>query len=353
MIDLGPEQLGLLAALSSARGVSGAEGAVRDLILTALSGLDVNTRVDPMGNLLVTGINEGQGGARVLVAAHMDEVGMMLTSGNGEGIFRFAAVGGLRAVNLVGQAVAVGEQGFPGVIGCGPVHLVKGKKRRQPGSIDDLRIDVGPEIGERVKVGDYAVFRTQFFRQGEALFGKAFDDRLGAAILVELIKHPPRGVELTAAFTVQEEVGLRGAKVAAHALDPDVAFALDTTPARDFPPLVGDEEAIHYNAHLDQGPVIYAADGATISDTRLVSHLVSTALKAGLPHQIRQPGGGGTDAGAMFRAREGIPSVSVSVPTRYLHTAVSQARISDWAATVNLMIQALDTLPGGLLEGMP
>jgi putative aminopeptidase FrvX len=148
---------------------------------------------------------------------------------------------------------------------------------------------------------------------------------------------------------VQEEVGLRGARVAAFAFDPDLALALDSTPAYDLPHADG-EENTRYNTRLDHGPALYVADAGTLSDPRLIRHFVATAEAQGLPYQIRQPGGGGTDAGAMHKQRAGIPSLSISVPGRYLHTAASIARIADWKNTLNLVHAALSTLEPGIFD---
>jgi endoglucanase len=214
-----------------------------------------------------------------------------------------------------------------------------------------LRIDLGPEIGEKVKPGDRATFATRFELLGPSMRAKALDDRLGVATLIELLKHPPEQIDLLAAFTVQEEVGLRGARVAAYAFDPDMAVAVDATPAYDLPHWDDDDENDRYNTRLDAGPAIYVMDFGTIPDRRLVNWLVETAAEAEIPCQLRQPGGGGTDAGAIHKVRGGIPSVSVSVPIRYAHTAVSLARLDDWANTLSLLHTALGRITPDLLAG--
>jgi len=173
-----------------------------------------------------------------------------------------------------------------------------------------------------------------------SICAKALDDRLGVANLIELLKNAPPNIDLLAAFTVQEEVGLRGARVAAYAFDPDLALALDCTPANDLPAWDGEENS-RYNTRLDHGPALYLADRATISDPRLIRHFVETAEAQNINYQFRQPGGGGTDAGAIHKQRAGIPSLSMSVPGRYLHTAASMVRINDWQHTLNLLYAAL------------
>ena len=175
--------------------------------------------------------------------------------------------------------------------------------------------------GGKVKVGDRATFATRFRQVGPSLFGKALDNRLGVATLIELLRHAPENVELLVSFSVQEEIGLRGARVAAFAFNPDLAIAVDSTPAFDLPRWDESENSA-YNTRLGAGPAIYIADAGTLSDPRLIRHLAQTGESYGIPYQFRQPGGGGTDAGAIHRVRTGVPSVSVSIPGRYAHTAL-------------------------------
>ncbi|HQL40373.1 MAG TPA: hypothetical protein PKV95_12925, partial [Anaerolineaceae bacterium] len=163
------------------------------------------------------------------------------------------------------------------------------------------------------------------------------------------LKHALGNVELLLAFTVQEEVGLRGARVAGYAFNPDLAIAVDSTPAMDMPMWDGSENN-RYNTRLDAGPAIYIADSSTLADPRLVRHLAGTGDRFGIPYQFRQPGGGGTDAGAIHTRRAGIPSVSVSVPGRYAHTAVLVTRFNDWKNTLQLLHAAIQTMTPALLS---
>jgi endoglucanase len=337
---IGAAQIRLLERLSNASAVSGDEGAVRQIVLHELRSIEGEVKIDALGNVLVTREGTGRRRLRVMLAAHMDEVGFMLTRDEGKGIFRFDLVGGINVRQLLGKVVFIGPEQVPGVIGTRPVHLTTVDERRKKISLDSLRIDVGLRASEQVKVGDRATFATRFTRLGSSLRGKAFDDRLGVATLIELVRHAPNHIDLLAAFTVQEEIGLRGARVAAYALDPDLAIVLDCTPAYDLPTWDG-EENTQYNTRLGSGPAIYIADRATLSDTRLIRHFVQTAEEAGIAYQFRQPGGGGTDAGAIHRQRKGIPSISLSVPGRYLHSAASIARLSDWKNMLRLVHTAL------------
>ena len=196
----------------------------------------------------------------------------MLVNDEGEGLYSFRAVGGLDARQLAGKAVLVGKDQTPAVIGAKPIHLTTRGERQNTIGINALRIDMGPNSSKKAKVGDQATYATKFTRLGPSLRGKALDDRIGVATLIELIKNAPSNIDLMAAFTVQEEVGLRGAQVAAHRLEPDMAIALDCTPANDLPMWDGSPNE-RYNTKLDAGPAIYVADRATLSDPRLIAHL--------------------------------------------------------------------------------
>ena len=178
---------------------------------------------------------------------------------------------------------------------------------------------------------------------------KSLDDRLGISILIELIKRAPGNIELLAAFTVQEEIGLRGAQVAAKYFRPDLAIAIDATPAHDLP-MQREGENTFYNSRLGLGPAIYVSNSSTIDDPRLVRFMMETARQSKIPFQVRQPGGGGTNAGAIQKALEGVPVVSVSVPHRYPHTASSVARVDDWRNTYALLHAALRRITPEILK---
>jgi putative aminopeptidase FrvX len=342
-------ELKLLERLCNASGVSGNEGEVRAIVLEQVRPVADEVKVDALGSVLA--IRRATSGEethlRVMLAAHMDEVGFMLTNDEDDGIYRFATVGGVDVRQLAGKAVIVGKEHLAGVIGAKPIHLTEKGETEKTIQLDTLRIDLGPE-GKKAKVGDWATFATPFTRLGPSLRAKALDNRLGVATLIELIKHAPPNIDLLAAFTAQEENGLRGARVAAFAFNPDLAIVLDATPAYDLPNW-DNAENTQYNTRLDNGPAIYIADSSTLSDPRLIRLLTETAEAEGIPYQIRQPGGGGTDAGAIHRQRAGIPSVSVSVPHRYSHTAVSIARLADWENTVRLVHAALGRISPEIL----
>ncbi len=349
MLTIRNPQTKLLEKLCNAAGVSGDEGAVRKIVLEEVEAHADEVKVDALGNVLVTKKGNQRSRLKVMLAAHMDEVGFMITCNDGKGIFRFGIVGGIDARQLAGKPIWVGKDKIPGVIGAKPIHLTTKSERKKSISVDSLRIDVGEKKASKVKVGDRAAFATEYQRLGPSIRAKALDDRLGVATLIELLKNAPPNIDLLAAFTVPEEVGLRGARVAAFAFDPDLALALDCTPAYDLPAWDG-EENTRYNTRLDHGPALYVTDGATLSDPRLIRHFVEIAEAQNIPYQIRQPGGGGTDAGAIHKQRAGIPSLSISVPGRYLHTAASIVRINDWKNSLNLLHAALSELKPSIFD---
>lgn len=347
-------QLKLIERLCNACAVSGDEGEVRRIVLAEIKGLADEVKVDALGNVLAskkasssTG-RKGKAPMRVMLSAHMDEIGFMLVGDDKEGLFRFETVGGMDLRQLPGKSVLVGKDHIPGVIGARPIHLTTADERRRTISMESLRIDVGPG-STSAKLGDRATYATRFQRSGPSLISKALDNRLGVAILMELLRNAPAQVDLLAAFTVQEEIGLIGAKVAAFSFDPDLGIAVDSTPANDLPRWDG-MESDYYNTRLGSGPAIYLADGSTFSDPRLVRWVSETGDAEKIPYQFRQPGGGGTDAGGIHKSRAGIPSISVSVPHRYSHTAVSIARFEDWKNTLALLEAALKRLTPALLE---
>ena len=332
----------LLEKLSNAIGVSGNEDEIRQIVIEKVKPYVDEYKVDPLGNVLAVKHAPTTDATRVMFAAHMDEVGFMLVQEDSEGLFIFEPVGGIDERQLAAKPVLVGKDHVPGVIGRKPIHLTTPEERSRSIPRGNLRIDVSPANGGKVKVGDFATFATRFQQSGDSLFGKAIDDRMGVATLLELARLNPGKQEVLFAFTVQEEIGLRGARVAAYDFQPDMAFVIDSTPAFDLPLPDDKTENTQYNCRLGAGPAIYLSDAGTISDPRLIRFLVRLAEENALPCQFRQPGGGGTDAGAIHITREGIPSVSISIPGRYAHSPILHAKIKDWQNALDLLRLVLD-----------
>ena len=346
---LGESELALLTKLCNAVSVSGDEQEVRAIVTEELRDFADVTKVDAMGNVLVRREGKGLDRVRVMIAAHMDEVGFMIVNDEGDGVFEFRVIGGVDPRQLVGKPVTIGRDHIPGVIGAKAIHLTTPEERKQVLKVDQLRIDVGPGTGSKVKVGDRGTFATKLVVLGPSIRSKALDDRLGVFNLIQLVKNAPENVDLLAAFTVQEELGLRGAKIAAFSFDPEIGIAMDSTPANDLPDYDGNENTSH-NTKLGDGPAIYIMDRGTIGDQRLIKWLIESADSEKIPWQFRQPGLGGTDAGEIHKTRTGVPSVSVSVPQRYLHSPAGLIRIEDELNTLKLIHTALTRLDRSILN---
>lgn len=334
----------ILKQLSEAVGVSGDEDAVRAIIKDAVAGHVDELWVDNLGNLLAVKQGTGAARLRVMLDAHMDEIGMMITSLESNGTLRFHAVGGIDDRVMLGKAVWVGPKRLPGVIGGKPIHLLERDEYTSVARGKSLRIDIGAPDKEaaakQVRVGDRATFATEFMDLGPTMMGKAFDDRVGCAVMVELLQAERYPVDVVAAFTVQEEVGLRGARVAAYRLEPDLAFTLEGTLCDDLPK----EEDVSPATELGKGPALTVMDRATIPDPRLVSFLMSTADSHDIPYQLRRTVGGGTDGGAIHLSRSGVPTAGVSVPCRYIHAPAAICSKADFENTVRLMGAVLNNV---------
>ena len=322
----------LLEKLSNARGIAGQEGEVRAILREELTPHVDELTVDSIGNLIVR--KESPNSAkqhRVLLAAHMDEVGGMVMRINPDGTLKFRNVGGLDPRILPGKRVQIGAEAVPGVILRAP-HVARSGKRVTP--IADLLIDTGGAGG--IEPGDMITFESSYEQYGRLLKGKAFDDRVGCYMLAQLLKEE-FPCELVGAFTVQEEIGLRGAGVAAYTVEPDVAVALEGTVADDLPR----QEDVSPTTELGRGPAISVMDRSAHADRRLVRILTETAAAHDIPYQFKQPGVGGTDVGTMHLARAGVPAVAVAVPCRYIHTPAALMDPADVENTIELMSQAL------------
>jgi putative aminopeptidase FrvX len=356
---LGHKECGvLLERLSNAFGPSGCEGEVRNLILEAIRPHVTDVQVDTLGNVLAY-----KSGAdfplKVLLDAHMDEVGFMVIHIEASGLLRFAGVGSLDVRLLPGKRLVVGSDRLAGVIGLKPIHLASRDEFARVAAMQDLGIDIGArdreQASRQVSVGDYAVFDTHFARLGVdtpdertgRVKGKAFDDRAGCAILAETLKED-YPVQVVGAFTVQEEVGSRGAQVAAYTLQPDLAVVLEGTVADDLPADQGPPPS----TRLGHGPAITLMDRSFVADRRLVDWLIETAESEGIPYQFKRPNVGSTDGGPINRSRTGVPTVALSVPCRYIHAPVAVMDLADFWHALALLKAALTRLPSVWKKGV-
>ncbi len=331
-----------LEELSNLAGVSGDEGEVRRALMEHLRVKPFQVRTDTMGNLLVS--KKGKKGApRIMLAAHMDEVGMMVTSVEKSGHLKFKSVGSIDARVLVAKRVRVGSGRIPGVVGAKAVHLQKPGERKKPYEEEQLYLDIGAmskeEAERHVSLGDYICFDTSCTPLGDGYYrGKAFDDRAGCAVLLNLLLDPETPA-FDAAFTVQEEVGSRGALVAAYTLRPEVALVLEGTVAADTP----GTEKDYASTVLGRGPAISFMDSSVIVDRSLLETLIKAGESASVPFQFRRFTGGATDAGAIALSREGVKAGVVSVPCRYIHSPHSVLKESDLQDTITLVKQWVTT----------
>lgn len=339
--------LKLLEKLCNEGGVSGDEGAVRSIILAEIRDHVELTRVDSMGNLIARKSHADEGKPRILIDAHIDEVGFMLVEHDGDGFYTFQKVGGIDDRILPGKKVLIGSEKHPAIISAKPIHLAGAAERKSPFSFDSLRLDTGGRM--TIEPGTRAVFSTEFRATEEMIFSKAIDDRIGVASLVLLAKERFENIDLWFSFSVQEEIGLRGAKVVARSIKPDAAVVVDATPSHD-QPTYNDTENAFYNTKLGQGPAIYTLDSATVYDRRMIDHFSKVAETNRIPYQFRQPGGGGTNAGAIHLTDTGIPTISISVPHRSTHSPISMSRIADWENTLRLLAAGLQNFSIDLLN---
>ncbi|MEW6546985.1 MAG: M42 family metallopeptidase [Bacillota bacterium] len=345
---MSPEETELLRELSEAGGVSGWEGEVRSIIRARLEQMGARYRTDNLGNLIVyRGPDDERAGLRVMLAAHMDEVGLVVSSIDKSGLLRFRKVGGIDDRVLVSKSVLVGKARVPGVIGAKPIHLQQPREQENPCRSEDLYVDIGAKSKEEaekaVRVGDPIVFATRFTRLGERRArGKAFDDRAGCLVLLGVLRETYR-VPVYGVFTVQEEVGLRGAQAAAYAIEPGLGLALEGTVCSDTPG--SDEHA--QGTRLGHGPAISVMDAATIHNRHVIERLVEVAQKAGIPYQMRRTTSGGNDAGRIHLARAGAAAGGLSVPCRYIHSPASVLDLEDLANTRRLLVEFLHSLEEG------
>jgi putative aminopeptidase FrvX len=337
----------LLEELSNAFGPSGCEDEVRRVLARALRDRVDDMLTDALGNLIAFKRGAGpEPRIKVMVDAHTDEVGLMITQIQKNGLLGFRAVGGADGRLLLAKRVIVGEKRIPGVILAPPVHLTNEEQRKQVIKIDQLAIDIGAgsddEAKGLVKIGDYAVFGTRFQVLSEhglrAVKGKALDDRAGCTVAAALADEQ-YAVDLYLSFSAQEEVGMRGARVAAYQIEPDMAFALEGTVCNDLPQRSpsGAKQDLSPTTEMGKGPAITIMDHSFIADKRLVRLVIESAQANGIPYQFKQPGIGGTDAGAIHLSKTGVPTVAVSVPCRYIHNPISMLSLNDLDHAIALM----------------
>lgn len=334
----------LLKRICEAPGIPGREEQVREVVVRELEPLVDEIRVDALGNVIAT--KKGRGGPRVMLAAHMDEIGFMVRHIDDKGFIRLQNVGGFDARMLAAQRVLVHTRSGDALRGAlqpdsKPIHVLQPDEVK-PFKITDYYVDLGlpaEEVRARVDIGDMVTLDRTLERVGNAVMSKALDDRVSVFIMIEALRAlGDHEAEVIAVATTQEEVGLRGAETAAFGVEPDVGVALDVTLAGDIPGFKPEEQV----TRLGDGVAIKVFDSSHIPNHKLVRHFRDVAERHGIKYQLEVLSRGGTDAGAMQRARAGVPVITISTPTRYLHTVNEMANVDDIQAAIQLVARYLE-----------
>jgi endoglucanase len=334
----------LIKELTDLNGVSGNEKEVRDFIIQKIDNCCDSIKVDSIGNIIAykKGTNSMDTGKfKVMLSAHMDEVGFIVSGHTEKGFIKFKSVGGVDDRILPGKKVLVGNKKLAGVIGSKPIHQQDKEEREKITKTKNLYIDIGAdtkdEAEKMVPLGEYISFDSQFVELGrDCIKAKALDDRVGCAVLIEVLKHR-FDFDMYVCFTVQEEVGLRGAQVAAYSVMPDVALVLEGTTCADVPNV----EPYDYSTVLGNGAALTIMDRTCYCDKGIVRFLSNVASKNNIKFQYKQTTTGGNDSGQIQRTGTGVKTASISVPCRYIHSPVSVMSRSDYESVERLTLAAL------------
>ncbi|MGB9131535.1 MAG: M42 family metallopeptidase [Methanosarcina sp.] len=341
----------LLEKFTNAHGISGSEDNIRDLLEMELEPYVDTIRKDVMGNLIAT--RKGAGPS-IMLAAHMDEIGLMVRYIDDNGFLRFVGIGGWFDQTLLNQRVIVhGKKGsIPGVIGSKPPHVMKDEDRKKPVKLEDMFIDIGAKDREDaenlgIEIGTTASIDREFVSLANGkVTSKAFDNRAGVVILIEVMKRLSKHkieANVYAVGTVQEEVGLKGAKTSAFGLSPNLALALDTTIPGDHPGINKTDSCLE----IGKGPVITVADASgrgLIAHPQVLKWLKETAAENKIPYQLGVGSGGTTDATSIHLTKEGIPTGTVSIATRYIHSPVEVLDTADVETCISLIVKAIESV---------
>ena len=340
----------LLSELTALRGASGCEDEVRAALRAEaerILGDEGRVFTDTIGNLFACRPAREPGKKRAMVCAHMDEVGFIIRFATEDGLLRFACVGGVDPRVIASRRVLVGEKRVPGVIGFKAVHLMTDEEKKKAPDVDMLSIDVGASTKEEAErlcpPGSYATFDTPYLELGDGfVMSKALDDRVGCFALLRVLRESDYPGELCCVFTVQEEIGSRGARVAARRIQPDFALILEGTTANDMGGVPVEKQV----ARCGDGTVISLMDRSAIMDAQLRALAKETAKRRGIPAQDKRAVAGGTDAGPIHTACGGVPCLVMAAPCRYIHSPASLCRLSDIDALGALTLALLEEIGG-------
>lgn len=333
----------LISRLCSFDSVSGDERKVREFIISQIDGY-CDWKTDALGNIIVFKKGKNKAVKKVMIDAHMDEVGIIITSVTSDGFLKFKTVGGIDTAALMFRQVTIGGE-LNGVIGGKPIHLINDAQRKKLPEKDSLYIDIGARSKEEalslVRIGDCAVINGAFEAVDGKIISKALDDRIGCALLITLLKEESE-YDFYASFSVQEELGLRGAKTAAYAINPESAIVLEATTAADTAG-VEEEKTV---CKLGKGPAVSFMDGATVYDR----NYYNAALNSNISCQPKAAVSGGNNSGVIHLSREGVRTVVISVPCRYIHSCSSVADINDCQNALKLSKYILNGICSGEIE---
>ncbi len=337
----------LMKKLCTACGISGDEDEVRELILGEIRSYADEITVDPLGNVIVFRKGKERPARKLMLSAHMDEVGFIVTDILDNGLLKFDSVGGINDSAAFAKQVLVGKSKLPGVICCKPVHMLKSDEKGKSPEISSLSIDIGAKTKDEamkyVKYGDSIVFDSFYENKHGRLISKAIDDRFGCLVLIEMIRSE-QTYDMYYVFCVQEEVGLRGSAAAAYTVAPDSAIVIEATTAADIPGSENEKKVCKVGC----GAVVSYMDRATIYDKEYYDLAMQTAEENKIPVQTKTVIAGGNDAGAIHRSRGGVRTIAISVPCRYLHSSSSLISISDAQAAADLVEKLSERIAGNM-----
>lgn len=338
----------LLKRLCTASGISGDESVVRDIILSEITPYCDDIKIDSLGNIIAFKKGEKRPLNKLMLSAHMDEVGFIVTSITNDGLIKFESVGGIDRRVIQGKSVKIGKSLINGVIGIKPVHLTEGDEAKTVSKTENMYIDIGAvskeNAAEYVKQGDSVIFEPFFENDGTYIKSKAIDDRAGCFIMIEMLKQDlPYDMYFT--FAVQEEVGLRGAKTAAFTVDPDFAIVLEATTAAD----ILDVPLSKQVCNVGNGTVVSFMDRSTIYDKEMYNLAFECAKEIGSKIQTKRAVAGGNDSGVIHSTKSGVRTLALSLACRYLHSPVSMVAVSDIDDTLSLVNAMAEKICGGAL----
>jgi endoglucanase len=333
----------LLSKICEIPGAPGYESKIRNFILDVIKPYADEVKVDNLGNVIA--LKKGQTNKKVMSAAHMDEISFIVTHIEEGGFVRFHTLGGFDPKTLTAQRVIIhGKQDVMGVMGCKPIHTMTAEEQNKPTKIHDYFIDTGrssKDLKEIIGIGDVITRERSLIEMGNCINAKSLDNRISVYILIETLKKLQNQVipyDFYAVFTVQEEVGLRGATTAASAIQPDYAIALDVTVASDMPGLQPHE----YITSLGKGTAIKVMDGSVICDYRMVEYMKKVAIEKNVTYQMEVLTAGGTDTAPLQRSgMGGSIAGAISIPTRYLHQVIEMCEKDDVIASINLLTHCI------------